>query len=317
MQDFITEQKSFGEKIVEGLKARLKNNLEFDLRTIVKSNDCSRNVLIIQEPNDSVGKTVCLDDMFKAYQEQNVSIEMLVEELVPICEMKTPNFVELDDSKCLLEKMQDFDYLLLNGNITLKLINRSMSEKYLEGKAYLEFLDLAIVFCMIMKTSDTEIGTIAIPEEITKEWNVSLNQAFEKVLEVIEKENPIVRMTMFDFMSDMIARNLGDLKELEEFVAPSKEMYIQTNQQKINGSMTLVYKDNLLRFCEETGWSSIYIIPSSIHELLFIPITEEVSEENLKSMIVEVNTTQIADEEVLSNNLYIYNKVTNEIRICD
>ena len=94
-------------------------------------------------------------------------------------------------------------------------------------------------------------------------------------------------------------------------------MYIQTNQQKINGSMTLVYKDNLLRFCEETGWSSIYIIPSSIHELLFIPITEEVSEENLKSMIVEVNTTQIADEEVLSNNLYIYNKVTNEIRICD
>ena len=316
MQDFITEQKSFGEKIVEGLKARLKNNLEFDLRTIVKSNDCSRNVLIIQEPNDSVGKTVCLDDMFKAYQEQNVTIEMLVEELVPICEMKTPNFVELDDTKCLLEKMQDFDYLLLNGNITLKLINRSMSEKYLEGKAYVEFLDLAIVFCMVIKTSETEIGTIVIPEEITKDWNVSLNQAFEKVLEVIEKENSIVRMTMYDFMADMI-KDFSELEELEDYVTPSKEMYIQTNQQKNYGSLTLLYKDNLLKFCEEMGWSSFYIIPSSIHELILIPITEETNEENLKNMIVEVNATQISDEEVLSNNLYSFNKDTNEIRICD
>ena len=78
-----------------------------------------------------------------------------------------------------------------------------------------------------------------------------------------------------------------------------------------------LYKDNLLNFCEEMGWSSFYIIPSSIHELILIPITEETNKENLKNMIVEVNATQISDEEVLSNNLYIFIKDTNEIRICD
>ena len=62
--------------------------------------------------------------------------------------------------------------------------------------------------------------------------------------------------------------------------------------------------------------SDLYIIPSSIHELLIIPTTtSEQDATHLKYMIREVNDTQVAEEEILSYNLYYYSRETDEIEI--
>ena len=59
----------------------------------------------------------------------------------------------------------------------------------------------------------------------------------------------------------------------------------------------------------------LYILPSSIHEVILLPDTGLGSPQELKRMIHEVNSTQVAPEEVLSNSLYYYDSLQKRIRI--
>ena len=57
-------------------------------------------------------------------------------------------------------------------------------------------------------------------------------------------------------------------------------------------------------------------IRSSIHECLIINAEDEPKNtEELREMVKEVNETVVSDQDILSNNVYIYNRTTDKITI--
>ena len=50
----------------------------------------------------------------------------------------------------------------------------------------------------------------------------------------------------------------------------------------------------------------MFILPSSVHEVIILPDAGNGDGERLKEIIRMVNTTQVAPEEVLSDTLYRY-----------
>ena len=61
--------------------------------------------------------------------------------------------------------------------------------------------------------------------------------------------------------------------------------------------------------------SDLYILPSSIHELILLPFDDTKDKEALKRMVMEINGTQVAADEVLSDNVYIYSLKTDAIML--
>lgn len=57
-----------------------------------------------------------------------------------------------------------------------------------------------------------------------------------------------------------------------------------------------------------------YIIPSSIHELIAVPVLAQGLEE-LREMVKEVNDNQLAPEEILGYEVYRYNRETGEVEV--
>ena len=89
-------------------------------------------------------------------------------------------------------------------------------------------------------------------------------------------------------------------------------MYVATNSKKLNGACVMLY-DGLLRdFARKVG-KSFYIIPSSIHEVILIPDTLDMDIRYMKAMVKEVNGTEVAPDEVLSDNVYRYDIDTDRI----
>ena len=88
-----------------------------------------------------------------------------------------------------------------------------------------------------------------------------------------------------------------------------------TNDKKINGAAAVLYKGVLRKFAEDNKVEEVYVIPSSIHEVILVPITEEcdMTVENLNEMIVAVNDEQVAPDEILGTHAYIYNKANDNI----
>ena len=88
-------------------------------------------------------------------------------------------------------------------------------------------------------------------------------------------------------------------------------IYVATNQDRINGFSVLLYPGILESLQKRMG--DYYIIPSSIHEALIIPRKMDIPPMELCEMVREINQTEVAPQERLSDNIYYYDQTTRQI----
>ena len=101
-------------------------------------------------------------------------------------------------------------------------------------------------------------------------------------------------------MQEMLAELTG-----AEPVYADVQMYVATTRDKTYGAGVMLLEDLLDDFCMEHGFSSLYIIPSSLHEVLLINAAD-ISMEEVNGMICSVNDEVIEDDIVLSDHAYRY-----------
>lgn len=90
------------------------------------------------------------------------------------------------------------------------------------------------------------------------------------------------------------------------------KMYVLTNQYKLNGAASMFYPDVLKDFAAEQG-TDLIILPSSIHEVILIPMEEGMKPDDFKHMIREVNSEEVEASEILSDHAYVYRQLEDKI----
>ncbi|MCF0127103.1 MAG: hypothetical protein HUJ70_00965 [Pseudobutyrivibrio sp.] len=95
----------------------------------------------------------------------------------------------------------------------------------------------------------------------------------------------------------------------------NQQMFIITNEARIQGAATMFYEDALSGLADQMG-TDLYILPSSVHELIAVS-TDMGTPENLAEMVKEVNGTQVALEEQLSDHVYKYDAASKQITLAD
>lgn len=90
-------------------------------------------------------------------------------------------------------------------------------------------------------------------------------------------------------------------------------MYMCSNKSGINGA-TIMLETKYFRELAEKLESDLYILPSSISEVIAIPISAG-DLESLKEMVKSINGTEVAAEEVLSDTVYKYIREEDKIII--
>lgn len=89
-------------------------------------------------------------------------------------------------------------------------------------------------------------------------------------------------------------------------------MYLLTNQTKLYGATCLLYKDILKEFTDKLD-ANLFIIPSSVHEVILVPVSDALSNEYLTDLIREVNATELSLDEALSDHVYLYTREDDAI----
>ena len=92
-------------------------------------------------------------------------------------------------------------------------------------------------------------------------------------------------------------------------------MYVASNSDKLNGSSVILYRDMLKNFAESHDVEKLYILPSSLHEVIIIPDDANMEKDiqMLNEMVVSVNCTQVQPEEILSDHVYVYEYSTDTL----
>ena len=89
-------------------------------------------------------------------------------------------------------------------------------------------------------------------------------------------------------------------------------MYVLSNSLGQYGAGTLLnipFMDSFLNRMEE----DFYILPSSVHELILVPVSAAVSEDRLSQMVHEVNEKEVPEEDFLSDSVYRYGELREQI----
>ena len=70
----------------------------------------------------------------------------------------------------------------------------------------------------------------------------------------------------------------------------------------------------LKEFADSQG-SDLVILPSSIHEVLLVPYKERLDFEYLRQMVRNINGLEVPPEDQLSDEVYLYERGRDAIRI--
>ena len=204
------------------------------------------------------------------------------------------------------------DFTKASKRIVFKLVNKKMNEKLLESIPYTDYMDLAMVYYYMLPETRQEKGsgdcgaTILIQNSHLKLWKVKK----EEVEQVAKENTPKLLPAAIIGMTQMLREMLGEDKFPEELDAESLPMYILSNEKRQNGAAAMAYPETIGNFANACG-KNVYIIPSSVHELILVPETG--MEKDLNEMVCEVNRTQLDPKDVLSDHVYYYDRQEKQL----
>ena len=309
MENLVMEQKSFTENLLAYLRKRLKKEVRVDFHNVIKTNDVLYHSIVLVDETDErkCYPNFYIEELFQKYK-AGKSVEEIGDEMIELNDMK--GLPRTFTAEMLTENIGNYQLLMQKKKLFVKLLNKERNSKFLEGKAYLDYLDLAIVFYCLVGKDDDQMASVAIPKELANQWEITLEEALDSVLDVMKETLPVKRLILPDLLKELCNKD-----SFSAFMNPPVigeddiiDIFVFTNTLSINGASVILYKNLLRDFAMEQGVEKLYMLPSSIHEYLIVPVKEGESlrPDELKHMVQEVNCTCVSNDEVMSDNLYIY-----------
>lgn len=175
-----------------------------------------------------------------------------------------------------------------------QIVNTKWNEGTIENVPHRSYEDLSLVYRVQISSSESGIGTFLISNGLMDQWNISENDLYEAAMKNIEN----------GFIVNSFASILGVL--IDEVMDTTNDWKILSCENHIFGAASITAKGKMIEL-RNTLQSDLLIIPSSIHEVIIIPINsiDIKSIGSLTDIICSVNDT-LRDEEVLSDHAYVY-----------
>ena len=186
------------------------------------------------------------------------------------------------------------------SEILYQLLNKEKYDLVLELIPHISYLDMAIVF--YYWTDESRNCACMLSNADMQEWGFTI----EELEQAASYNTPRCMPVDFRSMEEVIQELFGDDEEEEDEDA-KVPMHILTNRDKVFGAAAILYPQ-VLWSVSQTLQDDLYILPSSIHECIVVPASVDCTREDLEAIVKDINQTQVPEEEVLSNHVYIYRK---------
>lgn len=262
-----------------------------EIRTAYKNNGKLRTGVSFCEEGESISPIIYLEEYYEKFQ-MGIPMEQLA--------MEVRNLYEKIKVDHRWEGTFILDYKNVKDRIIYKLVNRQKNKELLKEIPHIPYLDLEIVFCVLVETDMDEgrIATMLIRLEHLKHWDVSEGEIYRQAFKNTEKLMPADLQTLCAVLEETPEFEREDFSEGEC-------MYVLTNRLRNFGAATILYEDRL-KIIHMCFGENFYILPSSIHEVILLPESQAMDKSELSKIVKDINETQVKEEEVLSDIAYYF-----------
>lgn len=303
---------------------RADDKIVIDERTLTKAQYGNLTGLIFRAGDSECAPTIYVEDFYDMYK-RGSSVSELYEAAVSTVLYSIENAPDLTE-----------DSLTTPDRLHVRLLNKSGNKDYLENVPH---LDVGCGLALIAEVISGEFRAV-ITNELAECYEMDQDEMLEAALVNTSHSDPPVLFELTELLAEgrencknLLGSDTGfkaesgfgpeersDSDSNTEFgfdqeprsdsgsasdssLPPSVSLYVLSNTNCFWGAAALFYPDVMARL-HELMRGPFYIIPSSVHELLLLPISEG-DPQQLVAMIREANRTVVSKDEFLSDDLLI------------
>ena len=277
--------------LIEEMKKQL-GDVTIEAKDIPKNNGVFQRGLSILKEGQDVCPILYMDHAIQEIEAGHVTVEKVAEKFVAAYEQEISG-----------NTFEDFRNFKPTRDMILQsvlpcLVNAESNSKMLEDVPHEKFLDLAVIFRVFPK----KCASFLVKNAMLQGFDLSFEELKAAAMRNAEGNTEII--------------NINDILKEDGTPVPDDgdvSMYVISSTLGVFGANVLLFTNTFRNLSEKLD-ADLYILPSSIHEVIVVP-ADGVEPERLKNMVGDVNASVVDAEEILSESVYKYSREKDEISI--
>ena len=280
--------------IISEIKRKVGEDCEIRSQEVVKNNGSVRHGIVIRRHGAAVCPCIYIDGLLKDIGTGRRNIPSAAAEIADAYRKAgCGRFADVGKS------LNKEDIL---KRVVYRLVNTRMNAGRLAGIPHKEILDLSAAYAVILSNNDEEMVSAIVDYSLCGTYGIS-----EEELDLAARRNTKKNGFVVRTMEEILGIPEGML--FEGYIP----QLVFTNTERLHGAAVMLYRECFEEAARRLK-SDLYVLPASIHEVIAIP-ANGVGPDVLRKMVAEVNADEVADEEILSGNVYRYRLGTGRLEI--
>ena len=172
----------------------------------------------------------------------------------------------------------------------MEVVSAETNADMLKNVPHQNMEDMAVVYRFVLDSNENGRASILATNNMIEAMGVTPEQLHADAMENAPQIKPAQITGMSEVMAEMMGVSVDELATVSD---------------KVMGAGVLAYQNFMDDAAERVG-GSFYVLPSSRHEVLLVPDNGQMSLGDLEAMVREVNATQVAPEDKLTDSVYHY-----------
>ena len=293
----------FAEQMVQDVSKKLESeefhDLECKVVSNVKKNNCDRCGIFIGM--NGVDAVLYADEAYQRYI-MGTSFEEILENTTNQFKqaLGSNDFGNINEVAKIIT-----DYEKAKAGLLITLVGIKGNEEMLENHPHRVVEDMAVMYRIMGDIFGEPHGSVPVSNGLLERWGIAEEQLHKDAVQNSVKNFPAEFRGLFECLGGLC-----------EGVNASEEAYVANTMYNF-GASVILYPGFLEDIAERFN-TDLIILPSSIHDCIIIPCNEEKIKKGaapLLKMVKEINATQIAPEDRLTDNVYFYDRKNKKFGI--
>ena len=289
----------FKEKFIEDVSDRLYEQgaeVNISVHEVNKLNESYEAITVTPE-GSNIGVNVGIDKFYGAY-ENGTPYEEVVDKAVDVVAHGIAQRPEFDIDSLT-------DYSQMKEKLAMEVVSAEANKDLLETVPHKNMEDMAVVYRFVLSSDDDGRASILVTNQIIESMGVTPEQLHADALENAPHIKPAEIRGMSEVMAELVGPEQAEMMGIVPMDPKDEQMFVATVPDKVHGAGVLAYQDFMDQAAERVG-GDFFILPSSIHEILIVPDNGQMDLKTLEDMVKDVNATQVAPADKLTDSVYHY-----------
>jgi len=287
-------------------------NAQITVNEVLKNNGKVLTALTVLPDGQNVAPNIYLDGFYMEY-ERGTDLDEIMDEMADIC---MSHIHPSEDISNIGEKFKNVDFV--RDRVIMVAVSRERNADLLSDVPHTNREDLALIYKVMISSEEDGVATITIHNNHLDFWGLAVDELHELAMKNTRELLPVTVQSMNEVMREIFEKDGMDEEMMDmlfQDMPADQQMYVISNQTKVNGAASMFYEDVLSDLAERIG-TDLYILPSSIHECIAVS-TKLNTPDALADMVSEINEGQVAADERLSDHVYHFSAESKKLALAD